>query len=112
VIIDLLDIYPGAINRFDIAFDTRIPLGFKIAYAGADKKFFDAVVKNKINGAMPQKQGAQLPLSFKLNNDGTPKKLRYIKLSFAKGLLRENIKLVDFSFQTDEGPAKDSEYDN
>lgn len=111
VLIDLTDVYPEAVTRFVLGFDTFIPVGFKMAYAGTDKKFTNAVVGSKVDAVLPKKPGMQLPLSFKLQGDGSGKKIRYIKLSFPRGLLRENAKLTELSFETEEGPARDTQYD-
>lgn len=111
VIIDLVDTYPESVNKFNLTFDTFIPLGFKVAYAGTDKKFTQAIIPDKVNTTLPRKPGMRLPLSFKLKSSGVGTKIRYIKIMFAKNLLKENAKLVDFSFDTEEGPAKDAEFD-
>ena len=111
VTVDLLDLYPESVLKIGLIFETHIPVGMKLSYAGKDKKFIAADVGQKVDAKIPDKQGMKLLLLFRLRQNGQAVKIRYIKLSFPKKILSQTTKITDLSFVTEEGPVSDGQYE-
>ncbi len=98
--IDLRDVHPISVRRVLLLWSgSELPQGYRVLYADGTREYRDAFVPGLDEGAMPfTKDGmAAMPVPVDLGTQGAL--VRYLKLVFPAGSLRNVQALEDLRFE-------------
>jgi hypothetical protein len=107
--IDLLDVHPLPIKGIVLDWDLcRIPIGYKVMFADADKKYYEATVPVIRLPSHYYDAQLTLPVPIRFGKSESGMRVRYVKLIFPSGSLHDTAILNDLRFRYDYGPDTDA----
>jgi hypothetical protein len=108
--IDLLGQYPLPVRGMLLTWrGNRMPDGYRVRWAGADRKYRDAQMPDLSKIEFPeQSEPFALPVPGMLSIDGKGWDVRYLRFEFPKGTFQGRTELIDLALVFDT-PAADAE---
>ncbi len=107
VLIDLLDVHPMPIAGIFLTWAPGfVPPMTRVEFSLDGQTYADAIVPNLANLSPPTGAPAIVPAAFTDTGDGVP--VRYVRLTFPKGVFQQDATLREISFQYRRGPSDDA----
>jgi len=107
VLIDLLDVHPIPIAGIFMTWAPGfVPATTLVSFSLDNKNYPPATVPDLANLALPEGAPAIVPASFIASGDGVP--VRYVKVTFPKGVFAQDATLREISFHYRHGPSDDA----